>query len=345
MGHGIEVSDVFGEVRLNGKRAWHGLGIEIEPGLKTWPAFEKIGLNWETELLPVFATYKGEDGKVKQFKLPETMAHVRADNKQLLAVVSSGYRPISNKEAAEFADTLVEAEHGVTVETAGSLLNGKVIFTLVRLPHTIAVTDEDVLNNYVLLRNSHDCSTAFRAYVTSVRVVCANTLRLSEGDARHGISCQHTGNLQGKLEAARYALGLITNTTKRFEAQVRILAAKHLTVDGVKQYFDETYDATFGILPQVDETDEKSRRRYEHRLEKRDAMLARWAQNFESERQTLAGIRGTAWAAYNAVSQWHEHERGRFGTVQESDGRVHSNIFGVSDAGKQVAFQKALAIV
>ncbi len=345
MGHGIEENDRFGEVRLNGKRAWHGLGIEIEPGLKVAAAFDKIGLNWDTELLPVFATYKGGDGKQKQFKLPDTMAHVRQDTKQLLSVVSTGYKPIQNKEMAEFADALVEGEHGVEAETAGSLHNGKVVFTLVKLPHDIAVTDEDVLKNYILLRNSHDCTTAFSAYVTSIRVVCANTLRLSESDARHGISCQHTGNLKDKLEAARYILGLMTQQTKEFEAKVRLLAAKHMTADDVKAYFAKVHDVTFGIIPEPDGGDEKGRKRFERKIERRDALLARWAQNYENAQQTLDGIRGTAWAAYNAISQWHDHERGRMGTVQESDVRVHSNLFGVSDQGKQRAFRGALELV
>lgn len=346
MSHGIEASDVFGEVRLNGVRAWHGLGVEIPDGLKTWPAFERIGLNWETELLPVFATYKGDDGKTKQFKLPETMAHVRTDTKQLLAVVSSGYKPISNRELAEFADALVETEKGVTVETAGSLLGGKVIFTLVRLPQDIKVTDEDILRQYVLLRNSHDCSTAFRAYPTSVRVVCANTLRISETDADRGIVCWHTGDLKSKLDAARSALGMVTDSVKRYEAQVRLLAARNVTAEGLKRYFAEVHDATFGTITEpVDVADERSKAKYEHRLEKRDALLARWEKNFQAEQQTLKGISGTAWAAFNAVSQWHDHERGRFDTIQKSDGRVHSNVFGVADAGKQVAFKKALQLV
>ena len=344
MGHGIEENDVFGEVRLNGVKAWHGLGMEIEPGLRVWPAFQKIGLDWESELLPVFATYK-QDGKQKQFKLPDTVAHVRADNKQLLSVVSAGYKPIQNREMAEFADALVEKEHGLTAETAGSLHNGKVVFTLVKLAADIAVTDEDVLKNYILLRNSHDCTTAFSAYVTSVRVVCANTLRLSESDARHGISCQHTGNLNEKLEAARYILGLLTDQTKQFEAKVRVLAARHLTKDDVKAYFAKVHDVTFGIIPEPDGGDEKGKKRFEHRIERRDALLARWAQNYENAQQTLDGIRGTAWAAYNAVSQWQDHERGRMGTIQTSDVRVHSNLFGVSDQGKQRAFRTALELV
>jgi len=343
MSHEIEARDVFGEVRVHGQRAWHGLGVEIPDGLTVWPAFEQIGLGWETELLPVVAMYSDPDGKKRQFKIPTHNAHVKADDKYLLGMVGAGYRPISNREMAEFADALVEVDKSVVVETAGSLRNGRCIFTLVKLPQNIEVTDEDVLNQYVLIRNSHDGSTSFQVYPTSVRVVCANTLRWSERDAGRGISFQHTGDVKTKIEHARLALGLITDETKKFEAQVRILAAKHLKKNEVAEYFRSVYDRTFGVVPEHAESDDpRDTKRFERQLERRDALLARWQTNFENKEQSLDGIRGTAWAAYNAISQWQDHERGRFKSVQESDGRVHSNLFGTSHAEKMIAFKYAL---
>jgi phage/plasmid-like protein (TIGR03299 family) len=345
MSHGIETTDKFGEVRENGQVAWHGLGVEIPSGMKTVPAFETLGIDWKTELLPVFATYKGDDGKQKQFKLPTHMAHVRSDTKELLSVVGAGYKPISNVELAEFADTLVEADHGVTVETAGTLLSGKVVFALVRLPQDIQVTDQDILQQYVLLRNSHDCSTAFRVYPTSVRVVCANTLRLSETDAHRGIACWHTGNVKEKIEHARMMLGMIGETTSRFAAQVRLLAAKHVSKDQIREYFLSVYDGVFGVIPEAVMNDEKSAARFERKCEKRDEIIDHWVEKMDEEHQTIGGIGDTPWAAYNAVSEWHDHERGRFQDVKQSRGRVHSNLFGVSDASKQIAFKRAMSLI
>jgi len=344
MAHEIEATDVFGEVRLNGQKAWHGLGIEIDDGLKAWPAFQQIGLDWETELMPLVCQYKNETGQKKQFKVPTHAAHIRKDTMGLLGVVGTGYKPISNKALAEFADILVEADKSVIVETAGSLRNGRQVFTLVRLPKDIAVTDEDILHQYVLVRNSHDGSAAFQVYPTSVRVVCANTLRLSERDLTRGIQFQHTGDVKKKIDHARLALGLITDQTKRFEAQVRVLAAKHLKKDEVRDYFLSVYDASFGVVPEKDESDPKDTRRFERQIARRDAILETWTNNMEDDRQTMVGIKGTAWAAYNAVSYYHDHQRGRFLTVQESEGRVHSNLFGTSNDCKQTAFKAALVM-
>lgn len=345
MAHEIEKNDVFGEVRELGQRAWHGLGVEIPNGMSAVPAFKQIGLDWSTRLIDVVAQWKDADGKQRQFKIQTHAAHVRDNDTQvyglddLLAVVGEGYKPISNREMAEFTDALVEVDKKVIIETAGSLRNGKVIFALVRLPQDIEVVDKDILQNYVLVRNSHDGSAAFQVYPTAVRVVCANTLRYSERDAGKGTKFQHTGDVKGKIEHARLALGLIGNETKRFEAQVRVLAAKHVTKEEVSQYFRSVYDATFPPVPEGE--DEKVQKQ----IKKRDEMLDHWFKSYDQdERQQIDGIRGTLWAAYNAVSQWHDHERGRFGTVQESNGRVHSNLFGTSHFHKQTAFKRALAL-
>jgi len=338
MAHEIKANDVFGEVRAHGQRAWHGLGVELPTGMGAWDAFSQIGLGWGTELLPVYSTLP--DGN--QIEIDTHRAHVRSDNHELLGIVGEGYRPIANRTLAEFADALVGSDNQVETETAGSLRNGKVVFSLVRLPRNIEVTDEDILNQYVLIRNSHDGSAAFSCYPTSIRVVCANTLRFSERDSSRGIRFQHTGDIESKIEQARLVLGLVTEETAKFESLVRVLAAKHLRSDEVREYFKSVYDMSFGAVSLDADPDNKVIAR---RIARRDQILDTWSENMENDRQSLDGIRGTAWAAYNAVSEWHDHERGRFGAVTESDGRAHSNLFGVSDAHKRIAFSTALQLV
>jgi len=335
MAHEINASDVFGEVRARGQRAWHGLGVELDTGLGAWDAFQKIGLGWGTELLPVYSTLP--DGQ--QIEIDTHRAHVRSDNHQLLGIVGEGYRPIANRTLAEFADALVGTDNKVETETAGSLRSGRVVFSLVRLPKDIEVVDGDILNQYVLIRNSHDGSAAFSCYPTSIRVVCANTLRFSERDSARGIRFQHSGDIGSKIEQARLVLGLITKESDRFEAMVRILAAKHLTKDQVREYFKAVYDSSFGIVPTDDE------KLMEKRIARREELLSHWEGKLDEPNQRVGGIAGTAWAAYNAVSEWHDHERGRFGKVDQSDGRAHSNLFGVADAHKRLAFDAAMALV
>lgn len=335
MAHEIEASDVFGEVRVRGQRAWHGLGVEIPDGMKAWEAFQHVGLAWETEMRPLFTNTSGGVSMV----LENYSAHMVVGDDRLLGVVGAGYKPISNRSLAEFADALAGAGKDVVTETAGSLRNGRCVYVLVKLPLDIEVTEEDILRQYILIRNSHDGSTSFQVYPTSVRVVCANTLRLSEKSLGKGVQFQHTGDIQQKITMAQMTLGIVTEEVKKFEAQVRLLAAKHVKAADVREYFCSVYDATQGVLPLEDS------KRYIRQLERRDALLARWEANLEHAHQAMDGVRGTMWAAYNAVSQWADHERGNLLSVYESESRVHSNLFGVAHSDKHKAFGLALGAV
>lgn len=44
-------------------------------------------------------------------------------------------------------------------------------------------------------------------------------------------------------------------------------------------------------------------------------------------------------------SFWHDHQRGRFKEVAESEGRIHSNLFGASSAAKNIAWNEALQLI
>lgn len=343
MGHGINKSDRFGEVRTNGKRAWHGIGQEIREGLTAVEAFEEIGLGWRTTLAPVFADVMvtGADGMptTKRVELPEQRAHLRADNLEVLGMVSDKYQPLENIDLAAFADSLAGEDAAVTVETAGSLHSGRRIFALVKLPEVVKASAEDVCEQYVLVSNGHGGSASFSCYPTSVRVVCANTLRWSEADAARGLSFIHFGgSMEERVKLARQALGLARKETARFQEQVDALVRSNVTVARARELAFAIYEKTFGRLD-VSLTAE-ARAKLEA---KRDGIVGEWLANLDNARQQVKGARGTAWGFYNAVSEWHDHTRGR--AEGESNSRVSSNLFGVSQKDKLKAFRAVLAAV
>lgn len=344
MAHEIQDQDRFGEIREQGKRAWHGLGVEIPDGLNAEEGFERIGLGWRTILAPVYAEIDvmGADGPAKvRREIPEKRAHYRADTMELMGVVSDGYRALENMDLARFADALADAEKGkVVVETAGSLHNGRRVFACVKLPDQVRATAEDVMDQYVLVSNGHGGFASFSCYPTSVRVVCANTLRWSESDVAKGLRFFHLGSMEDKLKNARTALGIARKETELFQSQVTALVGLQLTSVQMKKLAEDIYGKCFGKID--DHLQPESKVKLEA---KRDEIVGAWLKNVENERQTLKGIEGSGWAFYNAVSEWHDHERGRFLGVEESNGRISSNLFGVSNEHKRKAFRRILQAV
>lgn len=337
MAHEIHASDRFGEVRKNGQRAWHGLGMEIEEGLTAVEAFPLIGLAWDTELLPLFAERITADG-IERIE-SDSRLHIRSDTGQKLGTVSDGYKPFDNGDLARFADALAGLDAAVVCETAGSLYDSRRIFCSVKLPQVVRASADDVLEQYVIVSNGHGGFASFSCYPTSVRPVCANTLRWSERDLSRGLSFRHTGNFDEKVKQARTVLGIAQAETVKFQEQVTALVGAQLDESATRAFMQLAWEDAFGKLNK----DTMEDATYVKLLTKRDADVETWMANIENERNVMHA--GNAWGAFNAITEWHDHERGRFKGINESDARVHSNLFGTSAMAKMRTFRRALELV
>lgn len=334
MAHEITEKDTFGEVRSGGKRAWHGLGIELEEGLTVREGFDKLGLGWETELCPITAEFQGQ-----RVAIPDCRAHIRCDTREALGVVSADYKPISNQQMAEFADALVGADKAVRLETGGSLRRGRRVFALIKLPRDTVVLDGDDIRNYVCISNGHDGLSAFRAFFTPTRVVCANTLAEAER-ALGGAWFAHDGDVTKKVELARAALGIVVAQSEAFASKARMLAKVQMTRASMQSYMDVVYARTFGPVKKDDaDKDEKGMTEKHY-----DETMALWNGNLSHPRNTVKSTEGTLWHGMNAVTFYHDHQRGRLKSVEDSDARVHSNLFGVAANHKKIAFRAAMEL-
>ena len=336
MAHEITKKDVFAFTGAR-ERIWHSLGEEIPEGLTAVEAFDRVGLGWETELLPCFAQAAG-----KQIILPNSLAHVRSDTLDVLGVVSDGYKPIDNGDVARFADQLLGADAAATISTCGSLLGGKRIFALLQLPKVVQAARGDDVNTYLALSNGHGGFASFNVYPTSVRIVCNNTLTWSEKDLGRGVRFHHTGDLEKKIRQAQFIMGLAIRETEIFEEKIKALVGCQLSPGQVRQFLSMAFNATFGPDPDPEREPEA----FEKWESRRAAHLEKWMAAFEFEGQEIPAIRGTAWAALNAYTAWSDHERGgKWMDARPADHRTHSNLFGTASTAKTRMLTKALALV
>ena len=165
---------------------------------------------------------------------------------------------------------------------------------LARIPKQLWVTADDEIRPFVLLTNSHDGSMAVRMLATCVRVVCMNTLNLAlrQGQSS-GWTIRHCPSLPERVEEARRALGLITHRFDRFTVETKLLRDRQVNSRQLAAYFD--------LLLPAAQTD----RTRTHR----DGIIQRFYANFANRTNTLPGVRGSMWAAYNAVSEWADHQK------------------------------------
>lgn len=247
-------------------------------------ALHLAGLDWEVQQTPVYM----ENG----IEIPNYKANVRSTDSACLGIVTDRYKIVQNTEAFEFTDAIVgETEDGVVkYETAGSLCGGKKIWLLAKMP-TQRVLDDEV-DPYMFFANSHDGSGAIKIGMTPVRICCANTLSIALNSAKRQWSTKHVGDMQSKLEEAKYCLQMANKYMKRLDEEADRLANAKL----YKEQIDEILDELFPV-----EDNDTDRKKQVVQAEKNNFYIAYFMPD-------IAKFRDTAWGAVNAMSDVVTHQ-------------------------------------
>lgn len=132
------------------EKPWHGLGTQVEEAPTSADALRLAGLDWTVQRKPIQVC----GGR----KVDNFFANVRSSDGAVLGVVSDRYQVVQNAEAFAFTDALIGGEGQVHYETAGSLMGGRKIWLLAKLPDTEIVGDKT--EPYLCFSNTHDGSGA-----------------------------------------------------------------------------------------------------------------------------------------------------------------------------------------
>ena len=297
MGHMLEQYGDMASFASLREPAWHGLGTVIDEEVSTQEMLELAHLaNWDVRLEAV-------DLPARSHK--EFFATVRTNpfdgESDVLGIVGERYRPLQNEELFTFGDNLLD---GGRWETAGSIKNGTVVFGSLALNRTSEFDPkgrQDKVNNYLLVHTSHDGSLAIQASVTPVRVVCQNTLNAAVGrkgrGAKQSFRIRHTQTLQGKVSAAREALGLASKYLDEFDKMANQMISKEIND---KQFFE----IITAVYPKPEQDAKGAMTKWENKID---------VLNDIYNGPTCENIQGTAWGAYNALTErldWYRNPRG-----------------------------------
>jgi phage/plasmid-like protein (TIGR03299 family) len=193
---------------------WHGLGKYKEGGWKTTDALLKDAkINWEVERRDMF--------DANGVQIPGFAALTRDSDAKVLDVVGSRYIPVQNKDAFDFFKEFVEAGKA-TLETAGSLKGGRLVWGLAKLNTTFTMSGNDKTGGYLLCACPHEQGKSLLFKMTAVRVVCNNTfsMALAEGGSEWRMG-HRTAFGEVKIEEAKAALGIARDQVGEFEKAMR----------------------------------------------------------------------------------------------------------------------------
>lgn len=316
MPHEVETMFYYQEV------PWHGLGTKVEHALTAQEAIVEAGLDWDVELRNVLVPDASGTLRVVTGK----KAVVRMTDDRIFGILGDSYRPVQNSQSFKFFDEVVSSGM-VNYESAGSLQSGAKVWILAKMQSPLEVAKEQV-DRYIVLVNSHDGSSALQMYWTPVRVVCMNTLRMSQA---HKLSptfyTRHTLNVMSKIDTAKVVLGLADSYYAEWLEQANILAKKKLTDDQALQIVTHAFgqDGNEEIYPPI-----------------RKEMEKVLALRFEGVGQDNSLVQGTAWQVYNAVVEYSDYYK--VPRSKDESARLASVWFGSGKMMKELAWDAALKV-
>lgn len=329
----------IGEMFYFGERPWHTLGRPLGHPADVEEALAAGGLDWAVATVPIVP--QGEPGS----RIAHRVAVVRTDRAageagRVIGVVHPGFRPLQNRDGARIFDALLGQGNRV-YHTGGYLKDGEVVWLLAKLPRDIRVRGNDVLETYLLFTNSHDGSVAIDMRLTTIRVVCQNTLSMAlrGADARKAFKRGHDGRYDILKDEARSFFQFAIERSAAAEALFKRLSVIRCSETAFGAWLEELMPdpappARAGVSAAVEKG-------YETRLASVRASRARIREIHGGgiPQQAIPAADPTWWGALNTVTAWVDH-------VQDTDSDRYAHIlFGSGDRMKAAALERVVEVV
>lgn len=236
-----------------------------------------------------------EDGTTAG-KLYATRATIEGED-VTLGVVGPQYTVLQNQEAFDFLnDMFVNGD--LQVECAGTVGGGRRSFICAKT-EPIKVMDDDI-DPYIVIMNSFDGTGCVKVMFTPVRVFCSNCEVVATKEASQKLYIKHSKQIHDKLYTAGNVLLANTNYLEAYKHEMEELAKMRFTR---AQFADNLTKALLEHM-QLLGTEEKplERKRASSLVDRyRDELLVCWS------KKDLANYENTAYAAFQAISDWETH--------------------------------------
>lgn len=309
--------------------AWHQLGMVVQEMLTATEAAEQIKV-------PAIIT----EQVVTASGLPTQHKAIIGETnpRRVYSVVTINYREITHMDFVQAWDRRVK-QH---IETIGVLMKGAGLFMSAKLPSFSVKGDE--MEAYILAENWLTGTRATKVRKTPVRVVCMNTLQMSDAQSVMELRVPHN---QQAVEALEENLATIIEKSigeyRAIREVFEILAGHQASKDEVKQVFEASYPTIKmpeRLLSRAHDDDkvltELARIERDNGIRERHRQACFGLYDGEGLGCLSTAANGTLWGAYNAVAEYEQYHR---------DARQpESMVFGAGKDRVAAAFEQACAI-
>ncbi|HET9893662.1 MAG TPA: DUF932 domain-containing protein [Streptosporangiaceae bacterium] len=235
---------------------------------------------------------------------------------QRLGMCGAIWKPVQNETHVEFLDALVDG--GAGFDAAMSLHGGTNVVVTMKLPAGVLIGGVDPVGLYIAVINYHDGHGSFTVLVTPVRIVCANTQAMALRNFSRMLRMRHTKNAVPSIEEARRAIEMSYDYFDVLSAEAERMINQPITNGEferiIAQVFPKGGDSKMAATMDANRTDLMMR--------------------LFTEADTQAAIRGTNWAAYQAIVEYVDYSLPVRGADDEASARAARSLLGANNTDK-----------
>lgn len=298
-----------------GETPWHGLGVPVDNRLTPHEMLVAAGCDWSVEKHDTMikigkdTIYTGNKALVRT-----------SDNKILSPNLGPKWEPVQNSQAFEFFDKFVKAGH-MTMETAGSLRGGQIVWALAKVGESFEVFKGDTVESYLLFSNPHIYGKSTVVDYTAIRTVCMNTLMMAlDSKSKNAAVLNH----RSKFDPAKVEeiLGLASNNLSKYKESAEFLGSVKADEDEIIEFFNRVWPIKVAKGAEAKKSISK---------------LAKVALDNLHTQPGAKFAEGTWWQPYNAITFMVDHL-----ICREHDHRLSEAWFGQTKKTKLDAYNLAI---
>ncbi|GAC1505284.1 MAG: DUF932 domain-containing protein [Vulcanimicrobiaceae bacterium] len=336
---------------------WHGFGNPVDNNLTPEEMAKVAEINWGVEKRMLYQMIDGNPVVV-----PDHFSLTRTTDGKSLSIVGKLYQPIDNVRAVQFFSDYVR-QGDMTMNTMGSLDGGRRIWGLAKMGQGFTLAGGDRVEGYLLLCSPHKQGEAFTVKMTSIRVVCQNTLTAAINGRANGTGATYRmsharGFTEADQQEARETLGLAKSKLDLFKEQATLLSttrvpnrqnvvdfvaqlSKSKLLESIVQADAAENEPGTSALEAILNVAEVEREVAVIRQGLKEADLNKAGKLMldcimDSPGSDLPSARGTYWGVLNGVTNAVDHHMGK-----SADSRMTSAWFGTRGVLKQKALDLA----
>ena len=305
-------------------------------GATATEVLRNAGLDFEVAMEPLYTS----GGKEVRSKFRRTF---RNDTDMTLGVVGSRYHVLQNQELLEVPEMLTGTGE-IEWDRIGMVDHGSKLWASFRLPDQVTIGDNDVLDQFVYLFNSHDGSGGVRILPVNFRLQCTNQFSAAMRGLRQAginpsaLTIRHSSKMHDRIAEWRRILNIVNHFNQHFVEQAQQLIKVEVSeADRIGYYID-----TIGLKQNLDLVGENNTYGLSTRGQNTLDTLLKLEQ---AEQNTTGGMAGTAWGMFNVVTDYIDHDWIHNAGGEVNHRRAESAIIGPGSRMKSKAWEGAALLL